>query len=141
MKIPVSVHVLLQQDPLSHLPGKLAIYKHYRLQNLLPDQLLHPQLLPPASPHHLHVLCHAPHLVVQGNFPPVKYSFLLIKSLFQGPVGTVRKESMKNKKRVVKLVTSVTIMFAMSWLPIQLILLLKSFNQYEVTIFSILLQV
>ena len=57
------------------------------------------------------------------------------------PGGVIRKESQKNKKRVVKLVTSVTIIFALSWLPIQLILFIKSFNVYEVTIFNISLQV
>ena len=57
------------------------------------------------------------------------------------PGGVIRKESQKNKKRVVKLVTSVTLIFALSWLPIQLILFIKSFNVYEVTIFNISLQV
>ena len=57
------------------------------------------------------------------------------------PGGVIRKESQKNKKRVVKLVTSVTIIFALSWLPIQLILFIKSFTVYEVTIFNISLQV
>ena len=50
-------------------------------------------------------------------------------------------ESMKNKKRVVTLVTMVTAMFAISWLPIQLILLLKSIGMYKVTIFNISIQV
>ena len=48
---------------------------------------------------------------------------------------------MRNKKRVVKLVTIVTVMFSLSWLPIQLILLLKSLQLYPVTIFNISVQV
>ena len=53
----------------------------------------------------------------------------------------VRKDTLKNKKRVVKLVTIVTVMFALSWLPIQVILLLKSLAMYPVTITNISLQI
>ena len=53
----------------------------------------------------------------------------------------VSAESMKNKKRVVTLVTVVTLMFSISWLPIQLILLLKSVRMYKVTILNISIQV
>ena len=53
----------------------------------------------------------------------------------------VSAESMKNKKRVVTLVTVVTLMFSISWLPIQLILLLKSNRMYKVTILNISIQV
>ena len=56
------------------------------------------------------------------------------------PGGIVSKDSLKNKKRVVKLVTIVTVMFSISWLPIQLILLLKSLKPYQVTIVNISLQ-
>jgi len=55
--------------------------------------------------------------------------------------GAMSAESMKNKKRVVTLVTMVTAMFAISWLPIQLILLLKSIGMYKVTIFNISIQI
>ena len=51
------------------------------------------------------------------------------------------KDSLRNKKRVVKLVTIVTVMFSLSWLPIQLILLLKSLELYQVTIANISIQV
>ena len=58
------------------------------------------------------------------------------------PAMTTRSESqLRNKKRVVKLVISITLMFAFSWLPIQLILFVKSFTIYEVTIFNISIQV
>ena len=59
----------------------------------------------------------------------------------QTPGGSVSKDALKNKKRVVKLVTIVTVMFSLSWLPIQLILLLKSLTLYKVTIFNISVQV
>ena len=74
-----------------------------------------------------------------GTFKP--FNFCFDSNLLQMPGGVIRKESQKNKKRVVKLVTSVTIIFALSWLPIQLILFIKSFTVYEVTIFNISLQV
>ena len=54
---------------------------------------------------------------------------------------TVSRESANNKRRVVRLVTVVTLMFAISWLPIQLILLLKSTGLYPVTIVNISIQV
>jgi allatostatin receptor len=59
----------------------------------------------------------------------------------QSPGGIVSKDSLRNKKRVVKLVTIVTVMFSLSWLPIQLILLLKSLQLYPVTILNISVQV
>ena len=55
--------------------------------------------------------------------------------------GHVSAESMKNKRRVVTLITVVTLMFSISWLPIQLILLLKSVRMYKVTILNISIQV
>ena len=59
----------------------------------------------------------------------------------QSPQSVVSKDALKNKKRVVKLVTIVTVMFSLSWLPIQLILLLKSPGLYNVTVFNISVQV
>ena len=62
--------------------------------------------------------------------------------LFQTSAGGhMSRESMKNKKRVVTLVTMVTLMFSISWLPIQLILLLKAVGMYKVTIVNISIQV
>ena len=69
-------------------------------------------------------------LKFKTNFPP------------QTPGAiAVSRESVNNKRRVVKLVTVVTLMFAVSWLPIQLILLLKSIRLYPVTILNISVQV
>ena len=62
------------------------------------------------------------------------------RNMTETPGGMVSKDSLKNKKRVVKLVTVVTVMFSISWLPIQLILLLKSLKPYQVTIVNISLQ-
>ena len=74
-------------------------------------------------------------------------------------MSAVSRDSLRNKRRVVRLVTIVTAMFALSWLPIQvlmvkvmvtvivtlalfqLILLLKSLDLYPVTITNISLQV
>jgi hypothetical protein len=64
-----------------------------------------------------------------------------LSSFLQSPGGIVSKDSLRNKKRVVKLVTIVTVMFSLSWLPIQLILLLKSLQLYPVTILNISVQV
>ena len=57
----------------------------------------------------------------------------------QSPQSVVSKDALKNKKRVVRLVT--IMMFSLSWLPIQLILLLKSLGLYNVTVFNISVQV
>ena len=65
----------------------------------------------------------------------------LISYSIQSPGGIVSKDALRNKKRVVKLVTIVTVMFSLSWLPIQLILLLKSFERYRVTVLNISVQV
>ena len=43
------------------------------------------------------------------------------KFLQTGGAG-VSKDALRNKRRVVKLVTIVTVMFALSWLPIQVVL-------------------
>ena len=40
---------------------------------------------------------------------------------FQTGGAGVSKDALRNKRRVVKLVTIVTVMFALSWLPIQVI--------------------
>lgn len=70
------------------------------------------------------------------------YSVMLHTLWYKTSVGgTASAESMRNKRRVVSLVTLVTAMFALSWLPIQLILLLKSVGMYKVTIFNISIQI
>ena len=51
------------------------------------------------------------------------------------------EESQRNRRRVTKMLVSVTVMFAVSWLPIQVILLLKAFEMFDVTVTNISLQV
>ena len=43
----------------------------------------------------------------------------------QGPAGQASAESIRNKKRVVKMVLVVIVIFALSWLPIQVVLVLR----------------
>ena len=40
------------------------------------------------------------------------------------------KDALRNKRRVVKLVTIVTVMFALSWLPIQVLMLISHAKIY-----------
>ena len=47
--------------------------------------------------------------------------YLTANSFQTGGAG-VSKDALRNKRRVVKLVTIVTVMFALSWLPIQVVL-------------------
>ena len=42
----------------------------------------------------------------------------------------VSKDALRNKRRVVKLVTIVTVMFALSWLPIQVLMLICCVGPY-----------
>ena len=51
------------------------------------------------------------------------------------------EESQKGKKRVTKMVTSVIVIFAFSWAPIQIVLLLKSLDKYDSTPLSISIQI
>ena len=54
---------------------------------------------------------------------------------------TRSQESQLQRRKIMKLIISVTVMFAVSWLPIQIILLVKSFYLLEVTIFQVSLQI
>ena len=47
------------------------------------------------------------------------YSVMLHRLWTQRPGGRASAESIRNKKRVIKLVLSVVVMFALCWLPIQ----------------------
>jgi len=92
-------------------------------------------------------------MVFQGSFFVLSYflPLVLIVCLYSVMLhtlwyktsagGHMSRESMKNKKRVVTLVTMVTLMFSISWLPIQLILLLKAVGMYKVTIVNISIQI
>jgi len=91
------------------------------------------------------------YLLFQGGFFILSYFLplllivclysVMLHTLWNKTGGNVSKDSLRNKKRVVKLVTIVTVMFSLSWLPIQLILLLKSLDLYQVTIINISFQI
>ncbi|XP_038117817.1 allatostatin-A receptor isoform X2 [Culex quinquefasciatus] len=57
------------------------------------------------------------------------------------PGGRVSAESRRGKKRVTRMVVVVVLAFAICWCPIQVILVLKSFEVYEVTHSSIITQI
>jgi allatostatin A receptor len=57
------------------------------------------------------------------------------------PGGRVSAESRRGKKRVTRMVVVVVATFAFCWCPIQVILVLKSLDRYEITTFSILAQI
>ena len=68
-------------------------------------------------------ICHSGLLLYPELLPaPVTDSLSLLSNAAHSG-GIVSKDALGNKKRAVKLVTIV--MFSLSWLPIQLILLLK----------------
>ena len=77
---------------------------------------------------------------IAGYFLPLVlivglYSVMLHRLWYKAPGGVVASaESVKNKKRVIKLVMIVIIIFAVCWLPIQLILLIKSISPFKVKI-------
>ncbi|XP_065217996.1 allatostatin-A receptor-like [Planococcus citri] len=70
------------------------------------------------------------------------YLFMLMR-LWKGvaPGGHVSAESKRGKKRVTRMVVIVVTVFAICWFPIQIILLLKSVDYYEITTFKVMLQI
>lgn len=61
----------------------------------------------------------------------VLYGFML-KRLLYGvvPGGSQRAESIRSKKRVTKLVVIVVVIFALCWLPIQIIFIIQNFGNF-----------
>ena len=59
------------------------------------------------------------------------YSIMLRRLWRQGPAGQASAESIRNKKRVVKMVLVVIVIFALSWLPIQVVLVLRYVINYN----------
>jgi allatostatin receptor len=59
---------------------------------------------------------------------------LMLKRLWFGnvPGGHMSAESVRSKKRVTRMVVVVVIIFACCWCPIQVVLVLKSFGEYNV---------
>ncbi|PSN53994.1 Allatostatin-A receptor [Blattella germanica] len=70
------------------------------------------------------------------------YLWLLVR-LWRGaaPGGHVSAESRRGKKRVTRMVVVVVVIFAVCWFPIQLILVLKSVDKYEITNTSVMIQI
>ncbi|TRY69146.1 hypothetical protein TCAL_09735 [Tigriopus californicus] len=58
------------------------------------------------------------------------YSVMLHRLWNQAPGGRASAESIKNKKRVIKMVLVVVIIFALSWLPIHVILIMRGMKIY-----------
>ena len=102
--------------------------------------LLYPELFPPPCLDCVYVLCYGVHPLDHSDYHHLVPPYL-ITPVLQVPGCVPGKGSKKIKKRVVKLVISVTLIFALSWLPIQLILFIKSFIIVDVTIVNISLQV
>ena len=71
----------------------------------------------------------------------VLYGFML-KRLLYGvvPGGNQRAESIRSKKRVTKMVVVVVVIFALCWLPIQIIFMVQNFGDFATDIFSIAMQ-
>ncbi|PSN49608.1 Allatostatin-A receptor [Blattella germanica] len=57
------------------------------------------------------------------------------------PGGHVSAESRRGKKRVTRMVVVVVLIFAICWFPIQIILVLKSEDMYEITNTSVMIQI
>ncbi|XP_055642026.1 allatostatin-A receptor isoform X2 [Toxorhynchites rutilus septentrionalis] len=71
----------------------------------------------------------------------ILYMGMLVRLWKGAPGGRASDESRRGKKRVTRMVVVVVFVFAMCWCPIQVILVLKSFEAYEVTHFSIIIQI
>ena len=71
----------------------------------------------------------------------VLYGFML-KRLLYGvvPGGNQRAESIRSKKRVTKMVVIVVVIFALCWLPIQIIFMVQNFGNFATDIVSIAMQ-
>lgn len=69
------------------------------------------------------------------------YSIMLRRLWRQGPAGQASAESIRNKKRVVKMVLVVIVIFALSWLPIQVVLVLRSLDMFPISPFSVGIQI
>ena len=71
----------------------------------------------------------------------VLYGFML-KRLLYGvvPGGSQRAESIRSKKRVTRMVVIVVVIFALCWLPIQIIFMVQNFGVFEDDIGSIAIQ-
>ena len=67
----------------------------------------------------------------------------MLMRLWRGvaPGGRVSAESRRGKKRVTRMVCIVVVIFAVCWCPIQLVLVLKSLSLFEITHFTVMIQI
>nr|QRN45461.1 allatostatin-A receptor [Carausius morosus] len=67
----------------------------------------------------------------------------MLMRLWRGvaPGGHVSAESRRGRKRVTRMVVVVVAIFAVCWFPIQMILVLKSVDRYEITNTSVMVQI
>lgn len=68
---------------------------------------------------------------------------LMLKRLWFGvvPGGHMSAESLRSKKRVTRMVVVVVAIFTFCWFPIQIVLVLKSFDAYEIDTFRLIVQI
>ncbi len=71
----------------------------------------------------------------------VLYSVMLHRLWNTAPGGRASAESIKNKKRVIRMVLIVVVCFALSWLPIHVVLVLRALGKYAISPVSITFQV
>eukprot|EP00095_Tigriopus_kingsejongensis_P000724 maker-scaffold338_size202645-snap-gene-1.15 protein:Tk00724 transcript:maker-scaffold338_size202645-snap-gene-1.15-mRNA-1 annotation:"allatostatin a receptor" len=69
------------------------------------------------------------------------YSVMLHRLWNQAPGGRASAESIRNKKRVIKMVLVVVIIFALSWLPIHIILIMRGMKLYPNTPLTVTTQI
>ena len=72
----------------------------------------------------------------------ILYGFMLRRLLYGGvPGGNQSAESLRSKKRVTRMVVMVVVIFALCWLPINVILMVKYFGTYPESIAFVGLQI
>ncbi|CAO1382419.1 unnamed protein product [Diamesa hyperborea] len=93
-----------------------------------------------------HAAFHIAFFLSSYIIPLALISFLyvgMLASLWKGaaPGGKVSAESRRGKKRVTRMIVVVVLAFAICWLPIQIILVLKSLHMYDTTALTVGLQI
>ncbi|KAH9497415.1 G-protein coupled receptor 1 [Dermatophagoides farinae] len=72
----------------------------------------------------------------------ILYILMLKRLWFSGiPGRNMSSESVRSKKKVTRMVVIVVIIFACCWCPIQIILVLRSFNVYELSTTKVIIQI
>ncbi|CAH2229172.1 jg21604 [Pararge aegeria aegeria] len=71
----------------------------------------------------------------------VLYMCMLSRLWKSAPGGRVSAESRRGKKKVTRMVVVVVVVFAVCWCPIQIILLVKALQAYNITYFTVTAQI